>query len=106
MPTKPKANKPLYNLPKKQSEQWSSNQDKFYYSTKWRKLRKQVLTINPLCVYCQKENKPTIATIADHITPVRLGGEIWDLNNLQGLCESCHNKKSAKESKQYGNTAH
>jgi 5-methylcytosine-specific restriction protein A len=106
MPIKPKAIKPLYNLPKKQSGQWSSNQDKFYHSTKWRKLRKQVLTINPLCVYCQKENKPTIATIADHITPVRLGGEVWELNNLQSLCESCHNKKSAKESKQYGNTTY
>jgi 5-methylcytosine-specific restriction enzyme A len=39
------------------------------------------------------------STVADHITPVRLGGDFWDINNLQGLCASCHNSKSAKEGK-------
>jgi HNH endonuclease. len=33
----------------------------------------------------------------DHIQPIRLGGEVYDLDNLQTLCKSCHNRKSGKE---------
>ncbi len=99
MPIKPKANKPLYNIVVKPNGQWSSNSDTFYHTQRWRKLRQLVLKSNPLCVECTKHKRITIATVADHIQPVRLGGETWDINNLQGLCESCHNIKSSKESK-------
>lgn len=97
MPIKPKAKKQLYSLQTKQSGQWSSNQDKFYHSSRWRKLRLQVLTANPLCINCLNQKKTTLATVCDHIKPVRLGGETWNIENLQGLCEACHNTKSAKE---------
>jgi 5-methylcytosine-specific restriction endonuclease McrA len=53
----------------------------------------QVLTEYPVCNNCNRMP----STVADHITPVRLGGYFWDLNNLQGLCARCHNSKSAKE---------
>jgi 5-methylcytosine-specific restriction protein A len=33
----------------------------------------------------------------DHIKPIRLGGEMYDIENLQSLCKSCHGRKSAKE---------
>ena len=99
MPTKPTSKKPLYNIKKKESGQWSKNGDKFYHSAKWRKLRIQVLTKNPMCVHCQLNGNITLATVADHIKPVSQGGEIWQIDNLQGLCESCHNTKSSKESK-------
>jgi len=101
MPTKPTSKKPLYNLNKKQSGQWSSNNDTFYHSTRWRILRKAVLKANPLCVHCNADGLITLAKIADHIQPVRLGGETWSIDNLQGLCESCHNIKTSKESKIY-----
>ena len=99
MPVKPASKKPLYNIATKPGGQWSSNNDKFYHSTKWRMLRLQVLTKNPLCITCAKANIVTLAKVADHIIPVRLGGEKWNISNLQGLCESCHNVKSSKESK-------
>ena len=99
MPTKPKSKKSLYNLKANKSGQWSKNSDKFYHSSKWRKLRIQVLIKNPMCVHCQRNGDVTLATVADHIKPVSQGGEIWSINNLQGLCESCHNTKSSKESK-------
>jgi 5-methylcytosine-specific restriction protein A len=38
-----------------------------------------------------------LATVVDHIQPVRLGGEFWDRDNWQPMCASCHNAKSAKE---------
>lgn len=99
MPTKPTSKKPLYSLNKKVSGQWSSNQDKFYHSQKWRKIRELVLKTNPLCTHCYMQDKYTLATVADHIKPVRQGGEVWELSNLQGLCEACHNSKSSKESR-------
>ena len=66
-----------------------------YNSTAWRKLRLQLLRAQPVCVLCRRA--PSV--VADHIKPVRLGGEFWDINNLQGLCTPCHNSKSAKERK-------
>jgi 5-methylcytosine-specific restriction enzyme A len=66
-----------------------------YNSSAWRKLRTQLLREYPICNNCKR----LPSTVADHITPVRLGGDFWDLNNLQGLCASCHNSKSAKEGK-------
>lgn len=75
-------NKPLLN-------------NKLYNSTTWRNLRLFCLQSFPICNYCKR--KPS--TVADHITPARLGGDFWDIENLQGLCASCHNSKSAKESK-------
>ena len=99
MPVKPKAMKPLYNITKKLSGQWSGNNDTFYHSNRWRTLRKSVLTANPLCVHCSANGLVTLAKVADHIQSVRLGGDKWNIDNLQGLCESCHNIKTSKESK-------
>ena len=34
----------------------------------------------------------------DHIVPLRRGGEMWDLDNLQALCPPCHRTKTKAES--------
>ena len=52
---------------------------------------------NPLCVRCKKNGLITPGKDVDHITPIRLGGEIYDYDNLQTLCKPCHNRKSGKE---------
>lgn len=64
-----------------------------YGTTRWRKLRKLTLALEPLCRECK-----SIATVLDHIKPVRDGGEPFDAANLQPLCAACHNSKSGKES--------
>ncbi|MCY3780026.1 MAG: HNH endonuclease signature motif containing protein [Chloroflexi bacterium] len=33
----------------------------------------------------------------DHITPIRAGGAMWDPENLQVLCSSCHVRKTRRE---------
>lgn len=38
-----------------------------------------------------------LATVVDHITPIRMGGSPTDERNLQCLCASCHSRKSLKE---------
>lgn len=43
----------------------------------------------------------TVYFEADHIVPVALGGDQYDLNNYQTLCERCHGRKTAREAKQF-----
>ena len=65
---------------------------KIYNSTRWRKLRKLQLENNPFCVICGQPAK-----IADHIIEIKDGGNPFEINNLQSMCISCHNTKTAKE---------
>jgi 5-methylcytosine-specific restriction endonuclease McrA len=46
---------------------------------------------------CTSQGRTTPATVTDHITPVRLGGDFWDTRNYQSLCQACHQAKSAAE---------
>lgn len=67
-------------------------QDKRYWSVLWRKLRKAYLAQHPVCAVCEWP-----ANVVDHVTPVTQGGAFYDVKNLQPLCTSCHNRKSARE---------
>lgn len=66
--------------------------DTRYNSRQWRALRDGVIRDCPECVECGR-----LATVVDHIEPVRLGGSFFCIDNLQAMCASCHNAKSAKE---------
>jgi 5-methylcytosine-specific restriction endonuclease McrA len=79
---------------------WGENQ-KFYKRVNWNKLRTLQLTTEPLCRKCKQKGLTVPATVADHIIPIEQGGERYDLDNLQSLCESCHNRKSAKEGRRH-----
>ena len=57
-----------------------------------------------LHIHYSKKERCNIATIvdalvADHIIPIALGGEEWDINNLQTLCSECHKKKTKEDIK-------
>ncbi len=80
----------------KKDKNWGEK-NPLYYSSGWKRLRNMCLEKNPFCVKCLDGGKYVMATVADHIKPIRLGGEALDLDNLQGLCNKCHNAKSAKE---------
>ena len=64
------------------------------YGANHRKLRKIVLAEEPLCRHCKQEGRLVPATEMDHID-----GNVYNLerDNLQGLCKSCHSKKTVKE---------
>lgn len=70
---------------------------KFYQSTAWRKLRAVKLKQQPLCEECLSKGIHTSAKVADHIVPINRGGVALNIENLQSLCDRCHNVKSAKE---------
>ena len=95
MPNKPepKRNKVTFVASKKS---WNSTDFK-YNSTAWIKLRDLVRSEEPLCRHCKQIDKITPTKIIDHIQPISQGGDPWDRENLQGLCEKCHNRKTAIE---------
>ena len=37
--------------------------------------------------------------VADHITPIAIGGDEWDINNIQTLCIDCNKIKTAQDMK-------
>jgi len=65
------------------------------YGAQHRKWRELILNRDPLCVRCLPRIVP--ATVADHIIPIRDGGERFALSNGQGLCARCHAQKTAED---------
>lgn len=58
-----------------------------YHTRRWRILRLRVFERDGWrCVLCGKAGRLE----CDHIKPMALGGEIWDMDNLRTLCRGCH----------------
>lgn len=77
------------------------------YGGRHRKLRKQTLSRDPLCVcsvYPGCTHAPgdcgELSVIDDHVVPIRDAPErAFDPSNRQGLCIPCHNRKTAQETR-------
>ena len=84
-------------------QRYDASRDKdtkgFYSSSRWTKMARQTkLRDGYLCQECLSNGLYVQGNIADHIIPVNQDwGKRWDMGNLQTLCASCHNEKSAKE---------
>ena len=54
---------------------------------------------DPLCEECKRKGRVTLATDVDHIEPFDGVSDSRRLewNNLQSLCRSCHNEKTARQ---------
>lgn len=66
------------------------------YNTKqWKLNRTRQLSKEPRCVMCLAMNRQTPATVADHVIPHTGDANLfWDVDNLQSLCDRCHNQKT------------
>ena len=69
----------------------------FYASAQWRAVRAAFLRTHPTCRACEAKGRLTPAVVADHVQPLKVGGARLDVANLQPLCISCHNRKTASE---------
>lgn len=49
---------------------------------------------------CAAIGRPQLATVVDHIVPIsgKTDPRFYDVSNLQGLCDRCHNQKRQRES--------
>ena len=63
------------------------------YDWQWQKTRKVVLAQEPVCRMCRN----AVASMVDHITPIRDGGERLAYENLQPLCNACHVVKTKQD---------
>lgn len=104
MPNVPKNIRPSY-LPKKEVQERRTFVNKRYHTSRWRKLRANIIANEPLCRECDRNGLTTLAQMVDHINPVSTGVNeanqdylMWSADNLQPLCNRCHNKKSGQES--------
>lgn len=74
---------------RKRNEPWSL----VYKNPAMKGWRIAVLRRDPICVKCGK----AMSSEADHIVPVQEGGAPFSVENGQGLCKSCHSKKTMAE---------
>ena len=89
-------------VPQRKAFERENSNTGFYNSWPWRKKSKAFKINNPLCIECERNDLIVPVKVVDHIIPINAGGAMLDDDNLQSLCESCHNRKSANESKGYG----
>lgn len=78
--------------------------DKFYHSKEWRQIRLLVLqSYGGLCLWCSKNDLTVKADMVDHIIPLTISWEQrLKRDNLQPLCYTCHNRKTAEDIRIYG----
>ena len=68
----------------------------FYNSPQWRAISTNHRKRYPLCKHCLDIGITKPADVVDHIIELRDQFEKrFDLTNLQSLCHSCHNSKTA-----------
>lgn len=73
------------------------SRNRLYNTARWKNYSKTFLTMNPLCVMCDKEGKVVEAKVVDHIVPITQGGSVWGTFNHQPLCHKHHKSKTGQE---------
>lgn len=68
------------------------------YGSRWQTWSKAFRQQHPLCAECERNGRIAAAECVDHIKPHE-GDEalLFDWNNLQSLCWSCHARKTRRE---------
>ena len=69
---------------------------KIYATARWKALSAVKLASSPLCEECARQGRITAAELVDHIIPIAEGGPPFAFENLQSLCNACHNRKHAQ----------
>lgn len=87
---------PTYT-PKRHYEHHYHQGKAIYKSSWWLRLRAAQLAKEPHCRMCAVNGIITPANTVDHIVEISQGGKFDDPDNLQSLCQACHNVKTAKE---------
>lgn len=68
-----------------------------YLDRRWRVLKRQVRREQLVCVGYRGETCYEVWTSLDHKVALQDGGEPFDRENVQGMCERHHNMKTADE---------
>lgn len=86
-----------------QPDDWRIPASERGYDAAWRRVRNAYLAAHPLCEACLPAGRYTTAVDVDHIVPIAADpARRLDAANLQALCRSCHNAKTAREQGRVG----
>lgn len=103
MPRKPQAHRPGTGARTPRHEPPRPTSAQRGYGADWQRARAAFLAQHPFCVQCQEEGKVVLATVVDHQVPHKGdGGLFWDEGNWQPLCETHHNRKTARQDGGFG----
>jgi 5-methylcytosine-specific restriction protein A len=81
------------------STPWEGLSHKWYRSRRWKALRLETIRRDPFCRTCRVAGQRVLSVDVDHITPHQGSASLfWEASNLQGLCRSCHSRKTASGS--------
>lgn len=86
-----------FHTPKKRYDHHYFRGKHIYSSPQWRALRTQYIGLQPLCEHCTRRGIATPAHTVDHVKEIEDGGAVYDIDNLQSLCEPCHKIKTGEE---------
>jgi 5-methylcytosine-specific restriction protein A len=68
--------------------------EEFNRNNTWFFVRQDVLRRDKWkCSICGKRFRKSLLDV-DHIIPVRMGGQLFDKDNLRTLCKECHKAKT------------
>lgn len=75
----------------------------FYKNNDWKRVRVQALARDHgLCLHCLSKKLLVKADMVDHIIPIKVNWRLrLSLDNLQSLCNPCHNTKTAADKRKY-----
>lgn len=102
---------PIINKGNKKKREYNgvgnrAERQKMYRLPQWRKLSKAFLMLHPLCSECLKRGLVTPAIHVHHIVSFMTVNDelkrkelLLDPNNLQALCQDCHNDKHNRKDK-------
>ena len=63
---------------------------------RWKRVREELIELKgDICLICNENKYDDV----DHIVPIFMGGDHWDLDNLQPVCRICHKQKNSEEQK-------
>ena len=100
MPTKPKTkDRPWLNVKRdRKPHEDRGNKDPRYKEYRWYTLRKIILRRDDYtCQECLRNGRLKKGRVCDHISIQERERDFWNPNNLQILCDRCHNRKSQRE---------
>lgn len=92
-----------YNAARRAAGTDSAELERLRSTNRWRRLRRLVLSREPLCRPCNALARTELAVAVDHIVPAavvvasRGDGAFFDDTNLQPICSACHAAKTAAE---------
>ena len=110
MPWKPPSHRPAGSRTEAERKaEFDKRRENSYrrgYNSRWVKLRDQVRREEPLCRTCLAQGLTVGTEEIDHIIPHRGNQKLlYSRSNLQGLCKSCHSRKTATEDSSFARTS-